>query len=132
MQSTLIALFLSVSTTFSLPPGLLSALCFVESNHKVHAVNYDDGGSDSIGVCQIKLHTARLVGFKGTEKQLRRPEVNAYYAGAYLRYQLDRYDGDIRKAVAAYNAGTHRENHRGQTLNRRYVSKVLSAWADGK
>lgn len=132
MNSALIALYLSVSTVFSLPEGLLSSICYVESKHTITAMHHSDGGSPSIGACQIKYDTAKLIGYRGAAKDLQLPAVNVYYAGAYLRRNLDRYDGDIRKAVAAYNAGSHLVNAKGLTVNRKYVSKVLNAWAENR
>ena len=126
----LAALFVAASQLYSLPPGLLSAVCHVESNYKIDAINYNDGGSDSVGVCMVKLETARDLGFKGTAKQLARPRTNIHFAAVYLHKQLMRYDGDIYKAVAAYNSGTHLVNRRGLTVNREYVEKVLTAWRD--
>ncbi len=125
----ILLLFFNITAQLELPPGLLSALCWVESNHKVTAINAQDGGSASYGVCQIKLDTARMLGYKGTVKTLKEPAVNVYWAGRYLKYQLDRYSGDPRKAVAAYNAGTHRVNKKGLIKNRKYVEKVFKAWA---
>lgn len=61
-----------------------------------------------------------------------RPEVNVYYAAKYLQYQIYRYDGDVRKGVASFNAGKHIENAQGLTVNRKYVSKVFRAWAEGR
>lgn len=132
MNTTLALIFMSVSQSLSLPPGLLSSLCYVESHHKVQAVNLNDGGSASVGVCQIKPATARVLGFRGSDTLLSRPNVNVYYAGLYLKYQLDRYNGDVEKGVSAYNAGTHRVNAKGETKNRKYVHKVLVAWEEGR
>lgn len=36
------------------------------------------------------------------------PEVNRAYADAYMRAMIERFDGDIDKAVGAYNAGPGR------------------------
>lgn len=128
---TIALLLTSISVTTDLPKGLLSALCFVESSHRPAAVNQDDRGSASIGLCQIKLETARLVGFKGTAKQLQTdPKVNAMYAAKYLKKQLNRYSGDVRKAVAAYNAGTYFPRRDGLAMNQSYVNKVFKAWAE--
>lgn len=88
-----------------------------------------DGNSPSYGVCQIKLETARYLGFSGTAKQLMKPENNIFWAGKYLSMQLKRYNNDPRKAVAAYNAGTHRVDKRGKIKNNQYVVKVFKAWA---
>ena len=131
-MNTLALTFVMVSQAFQLPQGLLSAVCFVESKHVVKALNINDGGSSSYGACQIKLATAQFVGYKGTEKELHNPQVNIYYAGKYLRHQLNRYDNDILKSVAAYNAGTHRINAQGLTMNRKYVGKVFSAWSENR
>lgn len=70
------------------------------------AIHHDDGNSDSIGVCQIKLQTAKMLGFKGTEKQLLNPHVNIKYAAKYLSHQLYRYDGDVTKSIISYNIGS--------------------------
>lgn len=131
-MGTLILVFSMVTQTFNLPPGLLSAVCFVESRHKTHAINLDDGGSPSLGVCQIKLKTAQMLGFKGSALELQNAAPNVFYAGKYLRYQLNRYNGDVEKAIAAYNAGRHKEDTNGMTLNNKYVSRVLSSWSEGK
>lgn len=125
-------LFQTATTTFDLPPNLLSALCYVESSHNTTAVHHDDGKGASLGICQIKFPTAQLMGFKGTKKDLMLPANNIYYAGKYLKKQLSRYNGDVRKAVAAYNAGTYKENKQGININKLYVSRVFLAWLKNK
>lgn len=129
-MATLMLLFATTTHTFNLPEGLLSSLCYVESGHVVNAISYMDGGkTDSLGICQVKLNTARYMGFKGTAAQLRHnPTYNVYYAGKYLSYQMLRYNGDIPKAVAAYNAGSCPH---GVIKNHKYVSKVFLAWEQG-
>lgn len=101
-------------------PKVLISICKVESDLNVTATNFNDGGSHSHGLCQIKLSTARMVGFTGDVKLLYQPEINAIYASKYLKYQLDRYSGDYLKAVSAYNAGTY------TTKNKSYVKKVMN------
>ncbi len=129
MDTTLVLAFMAASQTFNLPPGLLQAVCKVESNHTVAAINHNDKGSPSLGVCQVKLATAKFLGYAHTEDTLLSdPKVNAYYAAKYIRRQLDRYQGDTTKAVAAYNAGSCRYNAEGLIKNRQYVTKVLAAW----
>lgn len=128
----LMMLFATTTQDFNLPPGLLSALCWVESNHQARAVNPDDGGSPSVGVCQIKPSTARILGFKGSRQALMQPKYNIKYAAKYLKQQIDRYNGDLRQGVAAYNAGKCRFNSKHQIMNRQYVDKVFKAWAKGR
>lgn len=131
---TLALLFSGVTHNLQLPNGLLSAICYIESAHKVHAVHHKDGRDNetSHGVCQIKMPTAKMLGFKGTAKELRTPKQNIYWAGKYLKYQLIRYDKDIRKAVSAYNMGTYKETRKGNTMNKKYVRKVFIAWSQDK
>lgn len=121
-------IFASVTADLGLPDGLLSALCFVESSHKINAINRNDGVGHSLGICQIKLSTAKMLGYKGTAEKLHKnPKVNAYWAGRYLKRQINRYD-DVNLGIAAYNAGTVRLNDRGEIMNRKYLVKVLKRW----
>ena len=122
-MNTLTALFLSATNFYNLPPGLLSSVCYVESRHNVQAVHTDDGGQDSLGVCQIQLRTARSLGFKGSVNDLMRPINNIGYAAAYLRVQLSRYRGNVARAVIAYNRG----NAKGLTTTK-YQTKVFKQW----
>lgn len=127
---TIAMMFVSVSNTFNLPPGLLSALCFAESSHRVHIMHHDDGGSDSLGICQIKLSTAKELGFSGTTDNLMRPKTNIYFAAKYLAKQFKRYHGALYKSVAAYNTGSYRPNELGLPKNAKYVNNVLTAWKE--
>jgi soluble lytic murein transglycosylase-like protein len=132
-MSELLLIFATVTQSFTLPVGLLSSICYVESRHQVKAININDGGANSLGICQIKLDTAKAIGYKGTAKDLHHsPFLNAFYAGKYLKKQLNRYDNDIVKAIAAYNAGKCRFNAKGLVMNRKYVQKVMNEWVNHK
>ncbi len=122
----------AITISLQLPPGLLSAVCYVESHHNPEALHLDDGTEPSVGLCQLHPSTAKLMGFKGTNKELMNPNVNAFYAGKYLKRQLIRYHGDTNAAVAAYNAGRHNIDKKGRTRNSRYVRKVYAAWEVGR
>lgn len=129
MSTTFILLaFASASQTFALPKDLLSSLCFIESAHRPHVVHNHDGKGNSVGICQIKLATASMLGFKGTENDLKDPIVNIHYAAKYLAKQIGRYDGNIAKGVAAYNAGSYKANKLGVAFNHNYVMKVFAQW----
>lgn len=131
--AALILMFNTATDKFDLPKGLLSAICYIESKHDPEAVNQDDGDSESLGICQIKEETARSIGFKGTKEQLMRPRTNVYYAAKYLKQQLNRYDNNAMKAVAAYNAGSYKPSRRHEgAVNRGYVKKVFVAWANSR
>lgn len=130
-MTNLVIVFSLVTQTFNLPAGLLSSVCYVESKHDVEAIHAHDGGSDSIGLCQLKLSTARFLGYQGSGRHLHQdPLVNAFYAGKYLRYQLNRYDHDVLRATSAYNSGTYKLNQGGQPVNREYIRQVLKAWSE--
>ena len=117
------ALFLSISLQLGLPPGLLSSLCYIESRHVAGVVHYNDGDSSSLGVCQIKYKTAKWLGFKGTSQQLMEPRINILYAGKYLKYQLTRYNWNVKRAVIAYNIGNAK-----MLTSTKYQRKVFNRW----
>lgn len=117
-------LFISVSMDLNLPTGLLNTLCRVESGLNPKALNVHDGGSPSYGVCQVKYQSAKLVGFKGSPKQLMDPKVNIDVAGRILSAQYKRY-GNWAKAVTAYNKGNS-SSHGGSA----YLARVFDAYFD--
>src|ERR1019366_248284 len=116
-------LFTTIGVKYAIPSNLLSSLCYVESRHNISAIHHDDGDMNSVGVCQVKLKTARDFGFKGTEKQLMNPKTNITYAAKYLSHQLKRYHGQVNKAVIAYNQG-----HAGNLETTKYQIKVFNQW----
>ena len=121
-MNSLAVIFLTMTTHFGLPDGLLSSLCYVESTHNPNAIHRDDGNTDSIGLCQIKYKTAKGMGYNGTEKQLLEPTTNAYYSAMYLKKQIKRYKS-VQRGVIAYNRG----NSKNLTTSR-YQRKVYSIW----
>ena len=72
-------------------------------------------------------------GPKPLAERLMNPRVGVYLIGAYLRYNLNRYNEDLGKAVAAYNAGSarHRDGT-GQFVNQWHVDKFYVALDDLK
>lgn len=90
--------------------ALLLAICSHESGGFRYNHNPDDRGTPSFGACQVKEATAEQVGLKLTHKQLSDPKMNAMVAAKYLRWQLDQYNNDYCRAVAAYNSGTYHES----------------------
>lgn len=120
---TLALMFTTMSLTYGLPPNLLSSICYIESKHEVTAIHLNDGKSHSYGVCQIKMKTARWLGFKGTEDELMKPEVNVKYAAKYLHYQLKRHHGDIIASIISYNRGNAKN-----LTHTKYSDKVVKVW----
>ena len=106
-------------------PALIYSICHVESTGRVAAYTPHDGdGTPSYGVCQIKMNTARHMGFKGTEAELLQASTNAKYAAKYVIWQYKRYN-DLLKAISAYNVGH-------SSSNDRYVNKVMTLYTQIK
>lgn len=110
---------------YQIPTGLLSAVCWVESRHRVLPAHLD-GRTRSYGPCQIKLATARAFGFTGKRWQLSEPQTNIEYAARYFASLLKRYQGDRHKAICAYNRGKDCGKAHCE-----YVRKVLQAYHEG-
>lgn len=113
--------------TVEVPRELVLAVCWVESSYRRGLAPRLDGDTPSYGICQVKLATARYMDtvfkhrIKATPKRLQDEFVNAFYAAKYLKYQLNRYQGDVHKAIDAYNKG------RVVSVKSVYVRKVMLA-----
>lgn len=109
------------------PRELLLAICWTESSYRATLKPRIDGDTESHGICQVKLETAEYMDevyghrHKVTRDKLQSPYLNAFYAAKYLRYQLNRYNWDWKKAIDAYNKGHH------VSSESEYVQKVLIA-----
>lgn len=84
---------------FDLSPALLEALVWQESRWRANAVS----PVGARGLAQLMPGTARYLGVDPDD-----PMQNLEGGARYLREQLDRFDGDLEKALAAYNAGPGR------------------------
>jgi soluble lytic murein transglycosylase len=86
-------------------PALVAAVIYEESRFRDQTSH-----AGARGLMQITPDTAdfiaRLSGGSGfVQEDLGTPQINIAYGTYYLRYLLDRYDGNEALAVAAYNAG---------------------------
>jgi len=122
--TAIVKAFALASLVTGVDPALLSSLCFVESHHNIHALAAQDGGSPSYGICQVKLRTARALGYVGRAAGLMDLETNALYASMYLATQKKRF-GSWERAVSAFNAGHPIKS------NRQYVRRVMEGWKRG-
>ena len=88
-----------------LDPSLVAAVIYAESKF-----NARDSSTGAKGLMQIQPDTARFIarrsgGTQFTVADLSDPQTNISYGSYYLRYLLDRYDGNATLALAAYNGG---------------------------
>jgi soluble lytic murein transglycosylase-like protein len=113
-------IILEASYVNKVPPEIMLAVCSVESGLNPALVNPDDGDSASWGLGQIKVGTAKKLGFTGHGKDLLNPEVNAYFSAKYMRYQLERYEFSWIRGIKSYNAGTSHTNKPNDYYNQVY------------
>jgi soluble lytic murein transglycosylase len=88
-----------------LDPALIAAVIYQESKFRPRT---SEAGAE--GLMQLLPSTAKFIaqrsgGTAFVPSDLGTPQVNIAYGSYYLRYLLDRYDGNQTLAVAAYNAG---------------------------
>ncbi|MXP41592.1 transglycosylase SLT domain-containing protein [Altererythrobacter soli] len=88
-----------LSARFDLSPALIEALVWQESRWRADARS----PVGARGLAQLMPGTARDLGVNPDD-----PFANLEGGARYLREQLDRFDGDVEKALAAYNAGPGR------------------------
>ncbi len=126
-----------------LDPSLIAGVIYAESK-------FSDSTSSAgaLGLMQLLPSTAHFIaersgGTAFTTEDLSTPEINIAYGSWYLRYLLDRYEGDELLALAAYNGGMGNVDRwvaaareRGERLEvaaipfpetRAYVERVLDA-----
>ncbi len=81
----------------------------------------------SWGLMQIMGATARSLGFVGRPNDLMQIRTNLEYGCRLLAKNLRRYNGDERKAAAAYNAGCAKVEPDGRFKNQAYVDRIAEA-----
>jgi hypothetical protein len=105
-------------------PALVKAVISTESGWNPHAVSR----KGAVGLMQLIPGTAQRFGVGNPFD----PAQNVEGGTTYLKALLDRYNGDLSKTLAAYNAGEHAvDANRGVPPyweTQRYVLKVQNAY----
>ncbi|MEO9462275.1 MAG: lytic transglycosylase domain-containing protein [Marinomonas sp.] len=107
-----------LAARFDLSPSLIEALVWQESRWR-------EGARSPVGargLAQLMPATARELGVNPDD-----PMQNLEGGARYLRQQLDRFDGDLEKALAAYNAGPGRVIRAGGIPRIRETQKYVAA-----
>ena len=128
----------------NLDPSLIAGVIYVESRFRDQTSH-----AGAKGLMQLMPATADYIarksgGTRFVQGDLADPQINISYGSWYLRYLLQRYNGNVALALAAYNAGEGKVDEwwreaadRGEKFvvakhipfpeTREYVKKVLSA-----
>ena len=120
------------AANYHIDPALLAAVIEQESKFRADARS----SAGAIGLMQLLPATAEGIaihtgGSKFVVSDLFDPEINVRYGAWYLHHLMQKYDGDERLALAAYNAGQEnvdRWRAAGQEIQfpetRAYVARV--------
>lgn len=124
--ATLDPIISEMGTKYNVEPALIKAHIKQESNWDVNASRFEAHKNDaSWGLMQLLLATAKeVLGNPNlTITQLIQPRVNIEAGTKFIAYNLRRF-GNMRDAIAAYNAGSPRLNAQGKYVNQEYVDRV--------
>jgi len=109
------------SQRYHLDPDLVNSVIRAESAFNPRAVS----NKGAQGLMQLMPKTATNLGVRNAFD----PETNVDAGARYLRELLERYNFDLIKALAAYNAGPHRVEQYGGVPPYRethaYVSRII-------
>jgi len=95
------ALIATHASANGVPEILVHRVIVRESRYQPHLV----GRGGTIGLMQIKLATARGLGYTGSAEGLRDPDTNLTYAVKYLAGAYRAANGDHARAVHYYASG---------------------------
>ena len=114
-----------LAAKYDISPVLLDAVVWQESRWNASAVS----PAGARGLAQLMPGTARAMGVDPDD-----PYANLEGGARYLRIQLDAFDGDLEKALAAYNAGPNRVISAGGVPaireTRNYVASIMARLAE--
>jgi soluble lytic murein transglycosylase-like protein len=109
---------------YHVDPNLIAAVAFRESRFKA----IDTSWRGAQGVMQLMPKTARALGVTDVND----PRQNILAGTKYLKMMLDRFNGDLDRSLAAYNAGPELVAKVGPNATREaidYVAAVKSFYS---
>jgi len=112
-ESPLHEMIRAAAISHDISPEIALGLIDVESTFKPTASK--DG---NYGLMQVRVATAKAMGFKGNLTELMAPENNLEYGMRYLQYCQDKYH-DVTLMLGCYNGSTSSKN--------RYPRRVIKA-----
>jgi soluble lytic murein transglycosylase-like protein len=115
-------LITAAAARYKLEAALIHAVIYVESSYDPEAKST----SNCIGLMQLKPSTARRYGVNNAWP----PKDNIRAGSRYLSYLIRLFKGDLRLALAGYNAGENAVLRNNSQIpnypeTRRYVQKVM-------
>jgi soluble lytic murein transglycosylase-like protein len=107
-----------------LDPALVHAVIAAESNYNPNAVSE----KGAVGLMQVMPDTGRRYGVQA--KELKQPQTNIRAGAQYLADLIAMFDGDLKLALAGYNAGENAVLRHGRKVppfaeTQAYVPRVL-------
>jgi soluble lytic murein transglycosylase-like protein len=117
------ALVASHAQANGVPEALVHRVIVRESRYQPGLI----GRGGTIGMMQIKLATARGLGYTGTAEGLRDPNTNLTYAVKYLAGAYRAANGDHNRAVAYYAGGYYYVAKRQRHQHGRHSEPVLAS-----
>ena len=114
------ALVATHASTNAVPEALVHRVILRESRYQPRLI----GRGGTIGLMQIKLSTARGLGYTGTAEGLRDPNTNLTYGVRYLAGAYRAAGGDLRRAMAYYTTGYYGVAKRQRVAHGRHAEPV--------